>query len=74
MTTLTITSLGNLEPSVVEVKLVIQYGQRVTVPVSEDAKRFAQIAGTKTLTPGTIALIKELGYRVKVIPTEPSEL
>lgn len=59
-----------------EIRVVMkqQYGQEVIEPVCEDAKTFAQIAGTKLLTRKTIELIKRLGYRVLVVPTEPQEL
>lgn len=58
----------------IEVQLKQQYGQEVVVPICIAAKLFAQVAGTKTLTRPTIELVKQLGYRVVVAPTEPKEL
>ena len=43
-----------------------QYGVEAIYPVSRGAFVFAQIAGTKTLTRRTIALIKQLGYTIDV--------
>lgn len=58
----------------IQVIITQQYGQEVIKPVCEQAQLFCEIAGTKTLTRRAIALIKRLGYRVEVIPTEPKEL
>jgi hypothetical protein len=43
-----------------------QYGTPVFHPVCDQARAFARIAKTKTLTPDTLALVKSLGYRVEV--------
>ena len=48
----------------VEIKNV--YGVNKIYPISDTAKLFANIAGTKTLTDYTIAKIKELGYTINV--------
>lgn len=56
------------------VRLVNQYGQQNIVPVCDTAKVFAQLAGTKTLTPGAVKLIKQLGYTVNVEQTLPVTL
>ena len=45
------------------------YGEVKAYPVCEDAKLFAQLAGTKTLTTQTLALIARLGYIVECEPT-----
>jgi len=44
------------------------YGKQLIYPICEDAKRFAAIAGNKTLSIEIIKLIKELGYVVKTNP------
>jgi hypothetical protein len=41
-------------------------------PVCEQAKLFAQLAGTKTLTKQSISLIKKLGYTVEIQQREVS--
>ena len=46
----------------VEIKSV--YGNETIYPVCEQAKFFARLAGTKTLTRGAINLIKAQGYTV----------
>ena len=51
---------------VVEVKSV--YGNDLIYPVSKNAKQFAMIAGTKTLSPHVITIIKSLGYFIEVEP------
>ena len=52
----------------VEVKNV--YGVQTVYPVCDQAKFFAALAGTKTLTSQTIKLIRQAGYNpVPVVPT-----
>ncbi len=46
------------------------YGRDVVYPICDDAKSFAQLAGTKTLTMDAIGHIKNLGYTVSVKQTE----
>jgi|TARA_R110002072_G_scaffold290704_1_gene458461 hypothetical protein len=48
------------------------YGNRLVYPVCEDAQRFANIAGTKTLSPVVITTIKAMGFEVKVKQEEHS--
>ncbi len=56
-------------PSVkVEIKDV--YGVRTVYPVCENARTFAAIAGTKTLTKDTIRHIKDLGFAVVLVQPE----
>jgi hypothetical protein len=40
------------------------YGQEKIYPVSEEAIKLAKLAGTKTLTPAAIQIIKSLGYSI----------
>lgn len=54
----------------ITVRIDKQFGNEVIVPVCDDAKIFARIAGTKTLTGTTILHIKALGYTVRVQPDE----
>lgn len=51
---------------VITVQVKSVYGVEAIYPNCADAKWFAQIAGTKTLTRATIAAIKALGYVVRV--------
>lgn len=48
------------------VTITSNYGVEAIYPVCEAAKTFARLAGTKTLTRSTIALIKNLGYQIDV--------
>jgi hypothetical protein len=50
----------------ITVRITSVYGAKTVYPVCETAKIFADIAGTKTLKPETINLIKKLGYTVNV--------
>jgi hypothetical protein len=43
------------------------YGVPKAYPVCEQAKVFARIAGTETLTNKTLALIAKLGYEVELV-------
>jgi len=51
---------------VVEIKS--NYGTEAIYPVCDKAKEFAAIAGTRTLTRGTIERIKTLGFEVNTRP------
>lgn len=42
------------------------FGTEQVYPVCERAQTFARIACTKTLTRDTLALVKKLGYSIKV--------
>ena len=50
------------------------YGNEIVYPVSESAKLFARIAGTKTLTSETLTLIKLLGYTIEVVTDQPKTI
>jgi hypothetical protein len=52
----------------VEVKNV--YGVQTVYPICEQAKFFAALAGTKTLTSQALKLIKQAGYQVCVATPE----
>lgn len=58
----------------VKVALKHRYGQRIVVPVCENAQIFCRFARTTTLTPHMIENIKSLGYKIVVVPSEPKEL
>jgi hypothetical protein len=62
------------EEKLIKVVLANQYGQEVIKPASPEAELFCEIAGTKTLTRRLVDQIKRLGYRVEVLPTQPTEL
>lgn len=47
------------------------YGNRIFRPVCEQAKTFASIAQTRTLTLDTLKLIKALGYQIQI--THPTQ-
>jgi len=49
----------------VEIKEV--YGNRAVYPVNDIARYLAQLAGTKTLTTGTINTAKNMGFTFEVI-------
>jgi hypothetical protein len=49
----------------VEIKEV--YGNRAVYPVNDTAHYLAQLAGTKTLTTGTINTAKNMGFTFEVI-------
>ncbi len=55
----------------VEVRNV--FGNSLIYPVCEDAKRFANLTGNKTLSPYAVKLIEDLGYTVEsVTPSLPT--
>lgn len=50
------------------------YGNTLYYPMCDDAKTLAKLAGTNTLTPNAVRLIKSLGYTVQVQSTMPNFL
>lgn len=58
----------------IEVIIEPKYGKWVYYPSCDDAKTFAAIAGTKTLTDDTLANIKKLGYEIKASAKSVNEL
>jgi hypothetical protein len=52
----------------VEIKNV--YGVQTVYPVCAQAKFFAALAGTKTLTTQAVKLIKQQGYSLRVVTPE----
>jgi hypothetical protein len=58
----------------ITVKIRNNYGVDYIYPVCPKAQDFAEIAGTKTLTPYVITVIKNLGFKVLVQPDTPKEL
>ncbi len=58
----------------ITVRIKNNYGTEYIYPVCPNAQNFADIADTKTLTPYVITLIKSLGFKVIVQPTELKEL
>ena len=52
----------------IKVLIKLVYGKQTIYPVCEDAVRFTQLTGNKTLSQENIATIKALGYGVAVQP------
>jgi hypothetical protein len=52
---------------IVQVSIRHVYGNRLIYPVNEQAKLFAKIAGSKTLTVAVLDTIKELGYDIQIV-------
>lgn len=59
--------------SEVQIKAVRQYGNWVYYPLCDKAKLFAQIAGTRTITPLVVTAIKRLGFELKIVLDQPEE-
>lgn len=51
----------------VQIQIKTVYGNVTYYPVNEAAKRFAAIAGTKTLSVATIRNIQALGFAVEYV-------
>lgn len=54
----------------IELREGTQYGAIVYYPHCEAAQLFCEIAGTKTMKPGTVSILKNAGFAVVVIPKE----
>ena len=50
----------------IQVQIKNVYGNELIYPICSNAKTFANIANTKTLTFETIQLIKKLGYTIEI--------
>lgn len=50
------------------------YGNQQIYPICANAKTFAVLAGTKTLTMQAIGAIKDLGVKVNVVQQQPATL
>jgi hypothetical protein len=50
-----------------KVEIKNNYGREAIYPVDDEAKIFATIAGTKTLTRETLALVKKLNIAIEVV-------
>ena len=48
----------------ITIELKWNYGSCAFYPACEISKRFAQIAGTKTLTQDALRIIKSMGYTI----------
>lgn len=51
----------------IKVQIKSVYGSDKVYPACPDARRFADIAGTKTLGDATLRLIRDLGYSIVVV-------
>jgi len=56
----------------ITIELKWNYGSCAFYPVCETRKRFAQIAGTKTLTQEALRIIKAMGYTINQTTKEIS--
>lgn len=56
----------------VQVKTV--YGKNMVYPICDNGILFAKLANSKTLTPESIKLIKQLGYAIELQQDEFKEL
>ena len=54
----------------ITVKIKTVYGVDKIYPACENSRRFAEIAGTKTLTAHTIRQIKAMGILVEITDTK----
>lgn len=51
----------------IKVQLRSVYGNDVIYPACPDARRFADLAGTRTLTVQALKIIRDLGYKIEVV-------
>lgn len=52
----------------IQIQIRNVYGNETIYPICSQAKLFARLAGTKTLTQSALLLIQELGYTVQTVP------
>lgn len=56
----------SMDKPAITVSIKSVYGVQTIYPVCERGQLFAQLAGTKTLTPRALELIEQLGFDVHV--------
>jgi hypothetical protein len=57
------------------VKLKTVYGNEMVYPACDTSRKFAELLGTKTITPQALKIIRELGYKVEaVLPEETYQI
>lgn len=56
--------LPQIKSDEIQILIKDQYGVKVAHPVCDKAQLFAKLAGTKTLTAHSLALIEQLGYTI----------
>lgn len=56
----------------IKLKAVQHYGKWTYYPLCKDAKLFAKIAGTQTLTMPVLIHIKSLGYALDITMDKPA--
>lgn len=61
-----LTMLTGTQTKMIMVEVKTNYGSEMIYPVCDQAKTFANLCGTTTLTRTAIKLIKQLGYTVEV--------
>jgi hypothetical protein len=54
----------------IQVNVVNEFGRKRIKPVDHNAELFCKLLGSKTLTEDNIAVIKQLGFAVTVVPEE----
>ena len=54
-----------MTPRKITIQIKSVYGELKVYPVCDDAKLFAAIAGTKTLTHATLCLVERLGFTIE---------
>jgi hypothetical protein len=52
------------------VKLKTVYGNEMVYPACDTSRKFAELLGTKTITPQALKIIRELGYKVEAVLPE----
>jgi hypothetical protein len=50
--------------------VVNEFGRKRIKPVDHNAELFCKLLGSKTLTEDNIAVIKQLGFTITVVPEE----
>ena len=58
----------------IQVTIRSVYGREHIYPACDKARLFCEIAGTRTLTHYHVDAIKQLGYAVRVVTAQPTEL
>ena len=51
---------------IITIRITSSYGNERIYPACEQSKRFALLAGTKTLSRANLETIKQLGYTIQI--------
>jgi hypothetical protein len=63
-----------MQDETVKISIENKYGNNLNMPKNSNAVLFAELAGTKSITVHALGIIRQLGYKVEVVPAISDEM